>query len=382
MLGRASARVDENSRKRMRALGSERARAPKRSSIKGKERMRATTRAARSMDELGDHTNFIRDAPVTELQYSSLPIKLQSQSKDASPQPGSASQADYKADDVQIRGDADAPAPGNDGVKPPVSTRPQNGTQHLPPRAALFARHPQKRIEPPSPTPLRSVPIQLGPVPVPAPTHRPKSSRTSEFAPPRSTPSVPSQWSHHPPAPLPSSPSTRTHPPHPQPIPAPTPQPPAADDDGLPKGIAASGSAVPLAESLPRHGTSAAASTSISSTSLMSALPPPSQTLGSRRALGMTRSVPLSSSNSTRHSVAVKKPYRPPLARPAAASPATVRQVRPTPAITSSHHKSQRQQRQEWDGTKKGSGADPDSSFDLSFDFDPEALEAAMKKYD
>jgi hypothetical protein len=27
-------------------------------------------------------------------------------------------------------------------------------------------------------------------------------------------------------------------------------------------------------------------------------------------------------------------------------------------------------------------GADPDSSFDLSFDFDPEALEAAMKQYD
>jgi hypothetical protein len=26
--------------------------------------------------------------------------------------------------------------------------------------------------------------------------------------------------------------------------------------------------------------------------------------------------------------------------------------------------------------------ADPDSSFDLSFDFDPDALEAAMKKYD
>ena len=365
----------------MRALGGDRARAPKRSSIKGKERMRATTRAARSMDELGDHTNFIRDAPVTELQYSSLPIKLQSQSKDAMPQPGSVSQADYKADDVQMRGDSDAPAPGNDGVKLPVSTRPQNGTQHLPPRAALSARHPQKRIEPPSPTPVRSVPIQLGPVPVPVPvpTHRPKSSRTSESAPPRSTPGLPS---HHPPAHLSSSPSTHTHPQHSQSIPTPTPQPPAADNDGLPKGIAASGSAVPLAESLPRHGTSAAASTSISSTSLMSALPPPSQTLGSRRALGMTRSVPLSSSNSTRHSVAVKKPYRPPLARPAAATPAAVRQVRPTSATTSSHHKSQRPQRQEKDGTKKGSGADPDSSFDLSFDFDPEALEAAMKKYD
>ena len=373
MLGRASARVDENSRKRMRALGGDRARAPKRSSIKGKERMCASTRAARSMDELGDHTNFIRDASGTGLLYSSLPIVLQSQSKDALSQPGSALQADYKGDDVHMRADADASAPGSDGIKPPVSARPQNGTQHFPLRAALTARHPQKRIEPPSPTPIRAIPIELRPVPVPAPvlTHRPKSSRKSESAPPRSTPGL---LSHHPPAPLSSSPSDHTQP---QP-----PQLPAADDEGLSKGRAVSGTVVPMAESL-RHGTSAVAAASISSTPLISALPPPSQTQGSRRALGMTRTVPLSSSNSTRHSVAVKKPFRPPIARPAATTTSTTaRQVVPTSATTSSHHKSQRQQRQEKDGNKKGSGADPDSSFDLSFDFDPDALEAAMKKYD
>ena len=378
MLGRASARVDENSRKRMRALGGERARAPKRSSIKGKERMCASTRAARSMDELGDHTNFIRDASGTGLLYSSLPIVLQSQSKDALSQPGSVLQADYKGDDVHMRADADAPAPGSDGIKPPVSAHPQNGTQHFPLRAALTARHPPKRIEPSSPTPIRAVPIELRPVSVPAPvlTHRPKSSRTSESAPPLAPPkSILGLLSHHPPAPLSSSPSAHTQPQ--------LQRPSTTDDNGLSKGIAVSGSIVPMAESLSRNSTSAVAGTSISSTSLISALPPPSQTQGSRRALGMTRTVPLSSSNSTRHSVAVKKPFRPPIARPAATTTSTTaRQVVPTSATTSSHHKSQRQQRQEKDGNKKGSGADPDSSFDLSFDFDPDALEAAMKKYD
>jgi hypothetical protein len=31
---------------------------------------------------------------------------------------------------------------------------------------------------------------------------------------------------------------------------------------------------------------------------------------------------------------------------------------------------------------EKSFGTDPDSSFDLAFDFDPDELEAAMKKYD
>jgi hypothetical protein len=387
MLGRASARVDENSRKRMRALG-ERARAPKRSSIKGKGRMGATTtRGARSMDELGDHTNFIRDAPEAGVHFSSLPIMLQSQSKD---QPGSAMKIDCK-DDVQMHADGDvdtdaasAPAPGNDGIKPPVSTRPQNGTQRFPPRAAPTTRHSQKRIEPPSPTPVRSAPFPLRPAPAPAPVVRPRSSRsTSESAPPKSTPGLLS--SKQPPAQLSCSSSTHTRAQHTHPIPAPTPLPPAtADRDGLSsKGIAGAESAVPMAESPPRHGaaTATAGAAATSSSSLISALPPPSQTHGSRRALGMTRSVPISSSNNRRRSVATKKPFRPPIARPASTS-AAVRQVSPTSATSSRRHESQRQQRQKEDGSKKGSGADPDSSFDLSFDFDPEALEAAMRKYD
>jgi len=110
----------------------------------------------------------------------------------------------------------------------------------------------------------------------------------------------------------------------------------------------------------------------------------------------MTRSVPrslssstsTSTSNNTPHSAATKKPFRPPLARPAseaAASQATtaVPPIKPQISLTSSHSRdSQRRLLQEDGSGKKGSGADPDSSFDISFDFDPEALEAAMKKYD
>jgi len=72
MLDRASARVDENSRKWMTAVGSEHARGLKKpidTSITGKERMCVMTRGAHSMDELGDHTNFIRNAPETGLFY-------------------------------------------------------------------------------------------------------------------------------------------------------------------------------------------------------------------------------------------------------------------------------------------------------------------------
>jgi hypothetical protein len=49
------------------------------------------------------------------------------------------------------------------------------------------------------------------------------------------------------------------------------------------------------------------------------------------------------------------------------------------PSVTPSHAAKPAQQRPE-DGND--AGADPDSSFDISFDFDPEALEAALKKYD
>ena len=381
MLGRASARVDENSRKRMRAALGERApRAAKRSSVMKGKKERTTTRGTRSMDELGDHTNFIRDAPeppeTTGLHFSSLPIMLQSQSKDQSSSTVKAAE-DCK-DDIQMHADAEegitsapAAAPGNDGIKLPVSTRPQNGAQHFPPRAAPATRHSQKRIEPPSPTPVRSAPIPLRQSVL---ASRPKSCRsTSESAPPKSTQGLLS--SNHAPANL--SCSSSTHPTHAQrthTIPAPTPLPPAtANGDGLSsKGI--TGAVPMMAESSLQHGIPAGTATS--------ALPPSSQTHGSRRALGMTRSVPLSSSSNSRcHSAATKKPFRPPIARPAVTS-AAVRQVSPTSATSSRHHEPQRQQRQKEDGSKKGSGADPDSSFDLSFDFDPEALEAAMKKYD
>ena len=391
MLGRASARVDENSRKRMKALG-ERERGTKRSSIKGKERSCAKTRGTRSMDELGDHTNFVRDVPETSrVHYSSLPIMLASQSKDT---------AEYKNDVHMRNGTAataaavattTAPAPGNDGIKPPVSTRPQNGTQPFPPRATLSTRHSQKRIEPPSPTPVRSsVAIPLRPVPAPAPTpepvHRPQFDprRTSDPVPPKPTP-----------GPLPHASDIYLQQSHP----TPTPLPPAVNT--ILKGAAAA-STVPMTDSLARHGRSsssasataaAAAATSTSTANLsLSAHPPPSQT---KRALGMTRTVPRSSSSSSSnnndrpHSAATKKPFRPPLVRPTAAAAGTTSQATTVPAArkpqirpTSSHSRDSQRQRRQEDSGKKGSGADPDSSFDISFDFDPEALEAAMKKYD
>ena len=395
MLGRASARVDENSRKRMKVLCER----PKRSSVKGKERLCATTRGTRSMDELGDHTNFIMGAaPETRVHHSSLPIVLGLRIKDP---------AEHRSNDVHVRADtaaaispAPTPAPGNDGIKPPVSTRPQNGTQHFPPCASASAthgtRHSQKRIELPSPSPIRSsaparTPLRPVPAPVPSPVpvlaHKPKSSRTFESgsAPSKSTPSpIPHLSDIH---------AQREHP-----VPVPTPLPPTAND-ALSKGAAAA-SAVLMTDSLARHGKPTSTSTSVAaaaatsaSTSLISAHLPPSQTHGPKRALGMTRNVPRSfsssSSNTTPHSAAVKKPFHPPLTRPATqAPPATIsttatkpQQIPPTSSRSHSRD-SQRQQRRQEDGSKKGSGADPDSSFDISFDFDPEALEAAMRQYD
>jgi hypothetical protein len=88
--------------------------------------------------------------------------------------------------------------------------------------------------------------------------------------------------------------------------------------------------------------------------------------------------------STTPHSAAAKKPFRPPLTRPAA--PATDASPPRAAAGTTSREPaklvqlSQRQRRRQED--EAGSGTDPDSSFDLSFDFDPEALEAAMRKYD
>jgi len=316
MLGRASARVDENSRKRMRAregdVGDERARA-QRSSRKGKERMRAATvMVTRSMDELGDQTNLRQDVDLAEqVHYSSLPIM---QSKHMlSQEDGSTTMqwiraADKKDNDndVHMHGpDADAHSPASGDaiiIEPPVSTRPQNVTNHRPPSSSTTAtttKHSRKkRLQPPSPTPIRPSPTPIAlRAPVgsqPAAANKPSATRTS------TSPPKPSQG---------------------------------------------------LALALPA-----------------------SQAHGSKRALGMTRSVPrAASANNAPHSAAVKKPFRPPLAR-------ATQPVGAAAVTTSPRDSKPTRQRQADDGTS--AAADPDSSFDLSFDFDPDALEAAMKKYD
>jgi hypothetical protein len=93
----------------------------------------------------------------------------------------------------------------------------------------------------------------------------------------------------------------------------------------------------------------------------------------------MTRNVPrAASANNTPHSAAVKKPFRPPLAR--ATQPVGAGATAAAAAATSPRDSTSTRTRQADDGMS--AAADPDSSFDLSFDFDPEALEAAMKKYD
>ena len=107
---------------------------------------------------------------------------------------------------------------------------------------------------------------------------------------------------------------------------------------------------------------------------------PASQGHGSKRALGMRRNVPRAASvNNTPHSAAIKKPFRPPLAR--ASQPVGAgATAAPSPAAASPRDSKPTRKRQADEGMS--AAADPDSSFDISFDFDPDALEAAMKKYD
>jgi hypothetical protein len=96
----------------------------------------------------------------------------------------------------------------------------------------------------------------------------------------------------------------------------------------------------------------------------------------------MTRNLPPSSTPQPHYSAAVKKPFRPPIAKPAAA--ATVSRVPSIAAVTTAAATSPSKPARNRQGgdAKEGAGSDPDSSFDMSFDFDPEALEAAMKEYD
>ena len=406
MLGRASARVDENSRKRMRAreseLSAERARA-KRSSRKGKERMRATV-VTRSLDELGDHTSSHRDTHATGVRCSSLPIM---QPKDPLSQPRSTmpcairEAANKDDEDVHMHAsDADADVPGSVVIElPPLSTRPQNGTQNFPPRSAAAGptattTHSQnERLEPPSPTPVRPTPA-AAPTPLrvpdvellPASTNKPSAIRAHAANLPKSSQGPLPHISAH----LSSSSSTCSQ--HPVPAPASTRQPLPQPTNQSPSGAgpAAAAAAPTTSQSLSQRPTSTSTcnfTATSTSASVTPALPlPASQAHGSRRALGMTRNVLRAPSN-TPHSAAAKKPFRPPLARPAPGACATTTVTRfSSPAAaaaaatsTSPHHSKLSRKRQ---GDGKSSAADPDSSFDLSFDFDPEALEATMKKFD
>jgi len=346
MLSRASARVDENSRRRMKRAreyelrnGNGRDRAARTqitsspSSIKGKGKGKGKERAkerivTRSMDELGDHTNLLRFRDDAH-QFSSLPIM---ETKDPSllSQPGPTVQAGTDADeDVYMnvddpRADVSALPPGNRHIKPPVSTHvPKNKTRRLPPHPSTTT-HSQKpaRAEAPSPTP------------------RQPSGHLSSL----NTTAVTSRHHHHH-----HHHNNSSH----HPIPVPTPL--------LPLSAATATAAAERSSKASKERPSAMVSYSSTSQPL-----PSSQAHGLKRALGMTRSsVPRSSSP---HSAAVKKPFRPPLAR--ATTPI---------AAHGQHEPKSAQQRQE---DKKSSAADPDSSFDISFDFDPEALEAAMRKFD
>jgi hypothetical protein len=338
MLGRASARVDENSRKRMRVARTVRT---LRSPLKGKERVRAAV-GTRSLDELHDHTNLLNasnehHASASGAHYSSLPIM---------PPKTAPSQAvcdsaltDTDTDDVPIM-NLDGAVDGTSCS----STRERSLTRHAPPRA-LTTEDPQGHVTPSSPTSVRLVPTTVRPPVQPALQPKPvaevaKSAKPTTLAPP-------------PLAPLASAcPQADT--------PTPT-RPPATDAvAGAARRKGAGGSAALMTpESLPRRGTSVSSTTNISTTTASQSLLSSSQ--AHRRALGMTRTASASSS-SVRHSSAVKRPFRPP------------RVQSPT--------KSQSQQQWQQKDAKSPGGSDPDSSFDLAFDFDPEALEAAMRRYD
>jgi hypothetical protein len=393
MLGRASARVDENSRKRMKAreselkMGRSRARV-QRTLVKGKERVR-------SMDELGHHEKSVTDTHDAGGHYSSLPIMP---SKDPLSQEAATTHTD--PDDVHMHaGVGTFTTTGDDDTRLPHSSLsyPINGTeQHVPPRCPATTRSSQKRGAPPSPTPIRFVPATLRPMSTPAQKLAP--------APPKQTPippSPPPPSAHH------ASTSTGTQilipAPTPLPQPLPAPLPPATS---LPSQSALP--TTPASKSLLRRCTSTT-STSSSSTHF-----PPSQTYGPKRALGMTGRC--TSSSDTLHSAAAKKPFRPPLVvrpsptasapRPvnaatvtvtvtaapapapapapaaAAAAAAALPGSRVTRGSTTSRESKRVQTPQQKEEDEKCFGTDPDSSFDMSFDFDPEALEAAMRKYD
>jgi hypothetical protein len=379
MLGRASARVDENSRKRMKARESElntkrsRGRA-QRISVKGKGRMHTA-------DELGDHGNSVANTEGPDGGYSSLPVM---QPKDPSSQ-NAATTTHADAEDVHMDVDVDTFAhAGDDDAKLLPSTHPKKGIKNVPPRSPTTTRRSQKRAAPPSPTPVRSsaLPTALQPMSTP--------SQRITAVPPKPTPIPPplalsSAAQHHTtlcslnPIPAPTNQSQQL--PHLHPQPALSLLPPVVV--GVPSSKGRSSSAAPTTTTTDSESSRLlrlrTSSSSSSSVHFSSSQP--------RRALGMTgRTASSSSSSSSFSNSAAKKPFRPPLA-------AARSSTSPKPAVYASRGSSSPRvvtrratsrlsepvQRPE---DEKSFGTDPDSSFDLAFDFDPEALEAVMKKYD
>ncbi|KAN0137343.1 hypothetical protein V8E53_004788 [Lactarius tabidus] len=339
MLGRASARVDENSRKRMRVARTVRT---LRSPLKGKERVRAGM-GTRSLDELHDHTNLLNassehHASTSGAHYSSLPIMPPKTTP--SQAVGDATLTDTDADDVPIM-NVDCAVDSTSCS----SAREKSLTRHVAP-PALATEDSQGNAEPFSPTRARprAVTTTVHPPPQPPLPSKPVAAVSTK----------PMTLVPTPLAPLASAcPQSDTS--------TPT-RPPVTGEatTGAARRKGAGGSAALMTpESLPRRGAPVSTTTNVSTITASQSLLSSSQ--GHRRALGMTRAVSASSS-SVRHSSAVKRPFRPPRVQ--------------------SPSKSQSQQQWQQKDSKSPGGSDPDSSFDLAFDFDPEALEAAMKPYD
>ncbi|KAH9971351.1 hypothetical protein BGW80DRAFT_1460618 [Lactifluus volemus] len=296
MLGRASARVDENSRKRM--------------------KMRE---------------NSVANTEGPDGGYSSLPIM---QPKNPSSQ-NAATTTHADADDVHMNVDVDTFAhAGDDDAKLLPSTHPKNGIKHVPPRSPATTRRSQKRAAPPSPTPVRSSapPATLRPMS----THRKESPRF-----PQANAASTTTW-------LSLSGHLLLTEPHP------------SSNDSV-ASLTASASAARAIST----GTACRRRRATSHLFVLFVLRPSlflaAQT--SFRHDGTHRLIIIIFLLSTFSNSAAKKPFRPPLAA-ARFSPS------PMPPVNASRASSK---------DEKSFGTDPDSSFDLAFDFDPDELEAAMK---
>ena len=336
MLGRASARVDENSRKRMRVSRTVRT---LRSPLKGKERVRAAA-GTRSLDELHDHTNLLNASSehltsTSGAQYSSLPIMPPKTTP--SQAVGDSALTDTETDDVPIMNVGCAV--DNTSCS---SIREKSLTRHAPPRT-LTAENSQEITGPSSPTLVTTTNFRHPLQPALPSKHVDVATKSTTFAPPplASLATACPQLDT-------STPTT----------------PPVIDvTAGAARRKSAGGASAALMtpESLPRRGVSVSTTTNASTATASQSLLSSSQGQY-RRALGMTRTASSSSSSTVRQSAAVKRPFRPPRVQ--------------------SPRKSQSQQQWQQKDAKSPGGSDPDSSFELAFDFDPEALEVAMRPYD